>query len=234
MKARIATGEDRLRPNLPQLKSFPQDIPETLLLSGGIRKLNQFRSVPQAIPTKAQWPSVQLCQWMENASANLEWHECTGLPITTSASPRRRDTTYITSLRSGWFDYASEEVANNSIAVWGIRSAGFLARMLGIDNIILIGNAPVSTNIWTEQHSREAPLLCKQMASSHQKHFIGVRNLQACKHSAFIDELKKQNFFALPARIVYEFDYREKMEKKHSHLQRDRSALKRSNLIHPH
>jgi len=184
----------------------------------------------QNIRTTAQWPSVELFQWMQNGSANLALHPASGLPITTSMHPRRPDTTYITSLRSGWFDYAAQEVADNSIAAWSFRSAGLVAKMLGIDNIILVGNAPVSTNIWTNQHILEVPLLCQQIASSHKKHFIGVRNLQADKHSALIEKLKSHRFYAIPARIVYEFDFRDKLEKKHSHLQRDRSVLKRSGL----
>lgn len=184
----------------------------------------------QNIQTPAQWPAFELGQWMQNGSANLAWHTASGLPVTTSVQPRRRDTSYITSLRSGWFDYAAEEVAYNSIAVWSIKGAGLVARILGIDNIILVGNAPVSTNIWAERHIPEVPLLCQQIASSHKKHFIGVRNLQADKHGALIDRLKSQRFYAIPARIVYEFDFREKLEKKHSHLQRDRSTLRRSGL----
>lgn len=184
----------------------------------------------QNIQTPAQWPAFELCQWMQNGSADLAWHAASGLPVTTSVRPRRQDTSYITSLRSGWFDYAAEEVGDKSIAAWSFRFAGQLARMLGIDNIILVGNAPVSTNIWTEQYILEVPRLCQQIGSSHKKHFIGVRNLQADKHSALIDRLKSQRFYAIPARIVYEFDFREKAEKKHSHLQRDRSALKRSGL----
>ena len=180
--------------------------------------------------TTGQWPSVELFQWVQNGSANLALHPASGLPITISKQPRRPDTTYITSLRSGWFDYAAQEVANNSIAAWSLRSAGLIAKMLGIDNIILVGNAPVSTNIWTDRHILEVPFLCQQIASSHKKHFIGVRNLQADKHRALIDKLKSHRFYVIPARIVYEFDFREKLEKKHSHLQRDRSVLKRSGL----
>ena len=219
-----------LNPIHNQIKLTLQDIHEDEDLSVEVRNLHNLHKEQQIIPNNTPWPSVELCEWMENGSANLTWHAATGLPVTTSLRPRRPDTTYITSLRSGWFDYASEEMADNSLTAWSIRSAGFIARVLGIDNIILIGNAPVSTNIWLDQHSRDVPSLCRQMASCYQKHFIGVRNLQAYKHSVLIEELKSQNFYALPARIVYEFDFREKLQKKHSHLQRDRSALKRSRL----
>ena len=184
----------------------------------------------QNIDTTAHRPSLDLGQRMQNGSADLAWHPASGLPVTTSVHPRRPDTSYITSLRSGWFDYAAEEVAYNAIAAWSIKGAGLVARILGIDNIILVGNAPVSTNIWTERHILEVPLLCQQIGSNHKKHFIGVRNLQADKHGALIDRLKSQRFYAIPARIVYEFNFREKLEKKHSHLQRDRSALKRCGL----
>ena len=184
----------------------------------------------KTIQPMAQWPALELCQWMQNGSANLAWHAGSGLPVTTSVRPRGPDTSYITSLRSGWFDYAAEEVASKSMAAWSIRCAGQLARLLGIDDIILVGNAPVSTNILTEQHILGIPLLCQQLASSHKNHFIGVRNLQAGKHGILIERLKSQQFYAIPARIVYEFDFRPTLEKKHSHLQRDRSALKRSGL----
>jgi len=193
-------------------------------------KLQNRNFEQQNIRTAVQWPSVELFQWMQNGSANLALHTPSGLPITTSTHPRRPDTSYITSLRSGWFDYAAQEVADHAIAAWSFRSAGLVAKLLGIDNIILVGNAPVSTNIWTEQHILEVPLLCQQIASNNRNHFIGVRNLQADKQSALIERLKSQRFYAIPARIVYEFDFRETLDKKHSHLQRDRSALKRSGL----
>ena len=198
--------------------------------AGEPKKLQNLQIEHQNTQTTAQWPSVELFRWMQNGSANLALHSASGLPITTSRHPRRPDTTYITSLRSGWFDYAAQEVADNVIAAWSFRSAGLVARLLGIDNIILVGNAPVSTNIWTDRHSLDVPPLCQQIASSHKKHFIGVRNLQADKHGALIERLKSQRFYAIPARLVYEFDFRETLEKKHSHLQRDRSALKRSGL----
>jgi hypothetical protein len=192
--------------------------------------LQNQRIERQDIQATAQWPSSELCHWMQNGSADLAWHGGSGLPVTTSVRPRGPHTSYITSLRSGWFDYAAEEIAGKALPAWGFRCAGQIARMLGIDNIILVGNAPVSTNIWTERHIPEVPLLCQQIASSHKNHFIGVRNLQADKHGPLIDRLKNERFYAIPARIVYEFDFRETLEKKHSHLQRDRSALKRSGL----
>jgi hypothetical protein len=184
----------------------------------------------QNIRSKAQWPPVELVQWIQNGSAILTLHTASGLPITTSTLPRRLDTTYITSLRSGWFDYPAQEVANNSLAAWSFKGAGFVAKLLGIDNMILVGNAPVSTNIWTERQMLEVPTLCQELASSHNKHFIGVRNLQAEKHSALFERLQSQRFYAIPARIVYEFDFRKDLDKKHSHLQRDRSLFKRSGL----
>ncbi len=190
--------------------------------------MQNFHIDQQNVRTTPQWPSVELSHWIQNGSANLTLDTASGLPITRSIHPRQLDTTYITSLRSAWFDYPAQEVADNSIAAWSFKSAGLVAKMLGIDNVILIGNAPVSTNIWTEWNMLDVPLLCQQIASSYKKHFIGVRNLQTDKHSALIETLKSQRFSAIPARIVYEFDFRKKLDKKHSHLQRDRSVLKRS------
>jgi hypothetical protein len=177
-----------------------------------------------------QWPRSALGDWMQNGSAELEWHGPHALPITTSVLPRQPSACYITSLRSAWFDYAAEEIAHKPFAAWSFKCAGQLAWLLGMDKMVLVGNAPVSTNIWPRHHMGEIPILCQQVAATYEEHFIGVRNLQADKHAALMTNLREQGFYSLPARIVYEFDFREKPSKDRSHLNRDRSALKRSGL----
>jgi len=177
-----------------------------------------------------QWPTSALCDWMHNGSAKLEWHGPHALPITTSVLPRQPSACYITSLRSAWFDYAAKEIAHNLFAAWSFKCAGQIGWLLGMDKMVLVGNAPVSTNIWPSHHIPEIPILCQQVAATYEDHFIGVRNLQAKKHSELMINLKEQGFYSIPARIVYEFDFREKLSKERSHLNRDRSALKRSGL----
>jgi hypothetical protein len=193
-------------------------------------KLNCPADQTQEIQAVSRWPTSALCNWMQNGSAELLWHGPYALPITTSVQPRQPYACYITSLRSAWFDYAAEEIANKPVAAWGFRCAGKVAMLLGMDKIVLVGNAPVSTNIWPHQYIPEISILCQKAATTYKDCFIGVRNLQTDKHAPLMAELKKQGFYAIPARIVYEFDFRQKLVKERSHLNRDRSSLKRSNL----
>jgi len=103
---------------------------EIFLSSDEPRNLQNLHIDQQNVRTTPQWPSVELSHWIQNGSANLTLDTASGLPITRSIHPRRLDTTYITSLRSGWFDYPAQEVADNSIAAWSFKSAGLIAKSL--------------------------------------------------------------------------------------------------------
>ena len=176
------------------------------------------------------WPRESLDIWMQNACADLHWHGDLPIPITHAHPARLPDASYITSLRSGWFDYAAQELRDQKISACGVRLAGQVARLLGLDQLILVGNFPVSTNTWPA-HTQAALLqACVDTVRTCPTQFVGVRNLQADAHASLIKALRTRGFHALPARLVYEFDLREGLTSKPSHLMRDRSALAKSKL----
>jgi hypothetical protein len=201
-----------------------------LQISDDPPKLNCSADQPRKAQSVKQWPSSALGNWMQNGSAELLWHGPCSLPMTTSVQPRQACACYITSLRSAWFDYAAEEIADKPRAAWSFRCAGQIARLLGLDKIVLVGNAPISTNVWTRDYISEIPNSCRQAAAVYSDCFIGVRNLQKGKHALLMAQLEEQGFYAIPARIVYEFDFRQNALQERSHLNRDRAALKRSGL----
>ena len=177
-----------------------------------------------------QWPRESLDIWMQNASADLDWHGDLPIPITRAQPIRLPDTSYITSLRSGWFDYAAQELKDQRFHAAGIRVAGQLARLLGLDQLVLVGNFPISTNTWPDSAHAALIQACADTVRTHAKQFVAVRNLQSEAHAALIHTLRAMEFHALPARLVYEFDLRQGLTYKPSHLMRDRSALAKSNL----
>ena len=177
-----------------------------------------------------QWPRESLDIWMQNACADLDWHGDLPIPITRAHPIRLPDTSYITSLRSGWFDYAAQELKDQRRHAAGIRVAGQLARLFGLDQLVLVGNFPVSTNTWPDSANAALIQACADTVRTHAKQFVAVRNLQSDANAALIHALRAMEFHALPARLVYEFDLRQGLTHKPSHLMRDRSALVKSNL----
>ena len=192
--------------------------------------LNSVQSGPFDKQKNKQWPKGPLWNWMRNAYAEVAFDDVSGLVITTSMRMRGYDMSYLTSVRSGWFDYAAEELGDKKLLSASFKIAGKIAKGFGLDDITLVGNAPVSTNVWTSAQTQMIPDLCDQLAGKHPDNFIGVRNLRADQNTELIDALKTKNFSAIPSRIVYEFDFRAGVEKHPSHLRRDRAALKRSGL----
>jgi hypothetical protein len=176
------------------------------------------------------WPRQPLERWIRNACAELQWLGDSSVAVTVSRTPRAPLTTYLTSLRSGWFDYAAEELHDTWWAAWGVRLLGTCAYWLGLDRLVLVGNWPVSTNVWDAATCAELPVVCANVMAHHPNAFVGVRNLQAHKHADLMATLSALGFVALPARVVYEFDLREGMGRKPSHLARDHAALTRSGL----
>jgi len=177
-----------------------------------------------------QWPRESLDIWMQNACADLHWHGDLAIPITCAHPIRSPNTSYITSLRSGWFDYAAQELQDQRLHATGIRLVGQFARVLGLDQLVLVGNFPVSTNIWPDSAHAALVEACADTVHMHAKQFVAVRNLQSDANAALIHALRTMGFHALPARLVYEFDLRQGLAYKPSHLMRDRSALTKSNL----
>lgn len=177
------------------------------------------------------WPQEALRIWMHNAHAEVTWRGPEHIAITQAHTPRPRETSYITSLRSGWFDYAAEELrASNRLAAAVVRALGWVACSMGLDRLLLVGNQPVSTHVWRDAELAALPDVCTALAAEYPRHFLGIRNLLPHVHGDLMAALKQQGFHALPARVIYEFDLREGMHKKSSHAMRDRSALKKSGL----
>lgn len=176
------------------------------------------------------WPHQPLERWMRNAYAELKWQGQPSLAVTVAHTPRKPRTSYLTSLRSGWFDYAAEELQDKWWTTWGVRFLGTCAHGLGLDRIVLVGNWPVSTNVFDATSCTELPNVCARVLAQHPHCFVGVRNLQTNKHADLMAALSGLGFVALPARVVYEFDLREGLMRKPSHLSRDHTSRKRSGL----
>ena len=176
------------------------------------------------------WPRQPIERWMRNACADLKWLGSSPCAVTVSHTKRTLDTSYLTSLRSGWFDYAAEELNDKWWAAWLVRRLGTCACWIGLDRITLVGNWPVSTNVWDEATCTDLAQVCASVMAQHPTHFVAVRNLQSDKHAELMTELRRLGFVALPARVVYEFDLREGLTRKPSHLMRDHTARKRSGL----
>ncbi len=176
------------------------------------------------------WPRQPLERWMRNACADLQWLGTAPWAVTVSHRQRTANTSYLTSLRSGWFDYAAEELQDKWWAAWLIRRLGSCASWMGLDRIALVGNWPVSTNVWDGATVADLTQMCTRVMTENPDYFVGVRNLQPDKHAHLIAALRQIGFVALPARVVYEFDLRQGLARKPSHLMRDHTARKRSGL----
>lgn len=179
----------------------------------------------------AAWPRESLGIWMHNASADIQWHGASHIAVTRSTPQRSPDATYLTSLRSGWFDYAAQELGQRKIAAAGVLALGGVAKWAGLDKLVLVGNLPVSTNEHLPHMAHEMTQLCRDMGERYEDHFVAVRNVLPHKHGTLMHDLRSAGFVAIPARVIYEFDLREGLAKKHSHLSRDISALKKSGLL---
>lgn len=189
-----------------------------------------------------EWLKGDLNAWVENANAQLHWISHGPVqsgpgPIWVPMTIHSKDhntspySTYITSLRCGWFDYLAQEMEERPLLAWLIRRLGSFAQVLGLDELILMGNLPVSTNLFSSEHLYALPHLVQELRAQHPKHYLAVRNLIPSQHGKIIKDLTESGFFALPQRVVYHFDLRiAKTGKKPSHLQRDISLLKNSGL----
>lgn len=178
----------------------------------------------------ADWPMVKLTDWVSNACASLLWEGNTKVPISIAFPIRQKNTSYIFSPRSGWFDYLSHECRHQPVLALLITTLGKLSYFLGIDKTIFIGNYPISTSIWSTEQENELLSLANKMRGLNPSYYIGIRNLLPHRHPTLISNLKSLGYFGIPSRVIYEFDLRCKNSSIPSHLKRDLALLKKLNL----
>ena len=175
-----------------------------------------------------QWPIVKLNCWITNASAELEWINSQAVSIT--QSKREKYACYFLHPRSAWFDYLIHEFKGKYFSIFLIRIVSFIAYLIGLNRTVYVGNQPVSTSIWSKSDQTQIPLLCDKLSKDYSKYFIGVRNILPYCHSDLVENLKKIGFYAIPSRVIYEFDLTHSEHKIQSHLKRDLSYQKKSVL----
>lgn len=176
------------------------------------------------------WPDAQLTSWIGNAGAEIERLGVARIAVTRTQTPRIKFATYIHSLRSAWFDYAAHELADRQFLAMSMRTMGWLAKQLGLDQVVLVGNDPISTNIWDASTQLHIAQLCRLLLGQCPQQYIGVRNLVPKYHAELMDALSAMGFYRLPARVIYEFDCRSALKNRASHLQRDRALLRKCAL----
>lgn len=175
-----------------------------------------------------QWDH-SLQDWMLNAGAEL-LHKPYSLPITITKEHGPKANCYITSPKVAWFDYAAQETKGRFFIKSVLLLLSCFAHWMGLNKNIIIGNFPVSTNIWHEEQELLIVEKCKEYGQLGVQHFLFVRNLLSHHHAALMEQIKGLGFVLLPARVVYEFDLRNGLKSKPSHLMRDLSAFKKSTL----
>lgn len=180
----------------------------------------------------ADWPDVPLSQWMSNAGAELVWTQGSHSPlaITRTITPRCGNMAYITSLRSHWFDYASDELGPNTLKGMIVRLAGQVSGLMGLDRLSLIGNEPISTVLRTSAQNQALLQSAETEYADYPDHWIGIRNLLPSQHGDLIQSLIAQDYVMVPTRVVYLFDASHAPLRPASHLVRDRKLLKKSGL----
>lgn len=175
--------------------------------------------------------ALELSDWMRNAGASLSWHGPQGIgesegfggvvPVIFSKPNPPQDQCYITSPKIAWFEYAALELEHQWCLSWILLRLGRVANALGLSHQCVIGNFPISTVVWTGREMECMPTVCSWVEQSMPDRFLFVRNVRLDQHAELIQELKAQGFYALPARVVYEFDLRQEPKKYASQLLRD-------------
>ena len=208
-------------------------------------KLKKFAHSNQLQPLTQ---ALTLSDWMANAGAQLIWYgahdksgltECDplaavrgvgdqdlmiltdALAVIVSESPSPIDQCYITSPKIAWFDYAAQELRHQRGFALLLRALGRLANAIGLSHHCVVGNFPISTVVWTEGELNLIPQVCRTLELSRPDRFLFVRNIRPELHAQLCEELVGLGFYALPARVVYEFDLRQEPEKVPSQLKRD-------------
>ncbi|MEY4265290.1 MAG: hypothetical protein RL373_1858 [Pseudomonadota bacterium] len=173
------------------------------------------------------WPSIEVHHWVSNASASLLWEGATRVPISIASPLRQKYASYINSPRSAWFDYLAHECRHMPLGALSIRLLGKLSYYLGIDKTVFIGNYPISTSIWSTEQENEIPCIASNMINAHPTYFAGIRNILPHRHKILIERLEVLGFRGIPARVIYEFDFRSEQTQVPSHLKRDLGLLKK-------
>jgi hypothetical protein len=168
--------------------------------------------------------------WMKNAFADLNWVGPQSLPITVLKPNIPAAPSYLTSLRSGWIDYAAHERASHPAQAEMIRALGWVFQAMGLDRLVLAGNFPISTNERSLQELAAMPEVCQLLQRAYPQHFIGVRNVLAKRQAELFRSLQALGYCAIPSRVVYEFDWRRPSQKLTSHMHRDLNRFRRSSL----
>ena len=168
---------------------------------------------------------------MENAGATLSWCDL-GEPLAVTVSEGRgiEEQCFITSPKIAWFDYVAHEIERHRLLSWALHALGRWANSLGMGHQCVIANFPISTNIWTPEQLKRIPELCARVIKAQPHRFIFVRNVQVQHHADLLKQLKGFGFYALPARVVYEFDLRQGANKKSSQLMRDMKGREKLDL----
>jgi hypothetical protein len=177
-----------------------------------------------------KWPAVKLTDWVSNACASMLWEGNTKVPISIAFPARQKNTSYLFSPRSGWFDYLTHEYRHQPVVAFLIATLGKLSYFLGIDKTIFVGNYPISTSIWTSEQENDLPSIANKMRGLNPGYFIGIRNLLPQRHPILISNLKSLGYLVIPSRVIYEFDLRCENAPIPSHLKRDLALLKKFNL----
>ena len=174
------------------------------------------------------WPSLEVNNWVSNASATLIWQGENQLPISIAFPLRERHATYINSPRSAWFDYLAHECKHMPLSSLSISILGRLSYFLGIDKTVFIGNYPISTSIWSTEQEKDIPNIASKMVNIYPTYFAGIRNILPHRHKTLIEQLETLGFKGIPSRVIYEFDFRNGQIPTPSHLKRDLGLLKKS------
>jgi len=175
-----------------------------------------------------QWPIVKLNCWITNASAEIEWIKNQAVSIPNPI--REKNPCYFLHPRSAWFDYLIHEIQGKYFSILVIRSINFIAFLIGLNRTIYVGNQPVSTSIWSNNDQIEISELCEKLSKTYSKYYIGVRNVLPHSHLDLIQKIEKLGFYALPSRVIYEFDLSNGEQTNHSHLKRDLTYQRKTAL----
>ena len=173
---------------------------------------------------------VNLVDWVSNACASLRWEGKSQIPVSVTLPSRQKNTSYLFSPRSAWFDYLAHECRDQPAIAFLINTLGKLFFFLGIDKTVFVGNYPVSTSIWSTEQENELLRIVDEMRQLYPSYYIGIRNLLPHRHKALIAQLKTLGYYGIPSRVIYEFDLRGEIPQMPSHLKRDLALLKKLNL----
>lgn len=172
-----------------------------------------------------------LAAFVGNAEADLHWTATAdeSVPVTVGRG-RQASACYLTSLPTAWLRYPAQELVDRfpRSARWLTRLAA-IADRTGIGRAVLVGNLPISTNLYGE---RAALLLeaLDRVGAQHRDRWIGVRNLRPDRQPELAAHLADRGFALLPARVVYEFETESGTMPKSSHLKRDLALVRQGAL----